>query len=73
MTDAELENRYSYHAPFGDQAERYGRIRAKILETARLIHDHCPDSRERATALTALDSAMFNANAAIVRTEKPPA
>lgn len=72
MTDAELENRYSYHALFGDQAERYGRIRAKVLETARLIRDHCPDSPERVTALTALDSVMFNANAAIARNEKPP-
>ena len=65
----EIENRYCYHAPKGDQPERYQRIRAKILETAALIVDLTPGSREQSVALTALDTAMFNANAAIARNE----
>lgn len=68
-TDEQLENRYSYHAPKGDQAERYAKIRAAILETAKLIRDLTPCSPEQSTAFTALDSAMFNANAAIARNE----
>lgn len=72
MTDAELTNRYSYHAPFGDQADRYNRIRAQVLETAKLIRDLCPDSRERATAFTHLDAVMMFANASIARNETMP-
>jgi hypothetical protein len=68
-TDQDLENRYSYHAPKGDQVERYGAIRSKILETARFIRDNTPCSPEQALALNALDSAMFLANAAIARRE----
>ena len=64
-----LNNRFNYHAPKGDQAERYAAIRAKILETAKLIASLTPESREQSSALTALDSAMFNANAAIARNE----
>ena len=73
MTDAELENRFSYHAPFGDQIERCGEIRAGALVLAKLIRDKCPDSRERATALTHLDAVMFYGNAAVARNEVPPA
>lgn len=71
-TDQQLENRYTYHAPFGDQVERYAVIRAQILETAKLIRDLTPCSREQSCAFAALDEAMFNANAAIARNEKPP-
>lgn len=73
MTDAELENRYTYHPPVGDQADRYARIRAKVLETAKLVCALCPDSSERRVALMYLDQVMFNANAAIARHETPPA
>lgn len=65
----ELANRYSYHAPKGDQPERYTRIRAKCLELARVIAEDTPASREQSTAFTALDTVMFNANAAIARNE----
>ncbi len=68
-SDDELANRYSHHAPKGDQAERYTAVRAKILETARLIRDLTPCSPEQARALNALDEAMMLANAAIARRE----
>lgn len=68
-TDEQLENRYRYHAPKGDQTERYAAVRAKILETAKFIRDNTPCSPEQARAFNALDDAMFLANAAIARNE----
>jgi hypothetical protein len=67
--DPELENRYSYHTPKGDQVERYAKIRASCLELAYLIKDLTPRSREQAVAFTHLDEVMYNANAAIARNE----
>ncbi len=61
--------RFEYHAPRGDQAIRYGEIRAKILHLAVFISERAPTSRELSTALTHLDAVMFYANAAIARNE----
>lgn len=68
-TDEDLTSRYAYHAPKGDQVERYAAIRAKVLETAMLVRDLTPCSPEQARALNALDEAMMLANAAIARNE----
>jgi ubiquinone biosynthesis protein Coq4 len=67
----ELRNRFTYHAPQGDQAERYGEIRAKALEFAELICERTVASREQSLALTKLDEVVFFANAAIARREGP--
>lgn len=68
-TDAQLENRYTYHAPKDGQAERYAAIRAKVLETAKFIRDNTPCCPEQSRAFNALDDTMFLANAAIARNE----
>lgn len=68
-TDEQLSHRYCYHAPKGDQVERYAAIRGKILETAKLIRDLTPCCPEQTRAFNALDEAMFLANAAIARGE----
>jgi len=68
-TTEQLYNRFSYHAPKGDQAQRYEKIRAVILYTAKLCVDLTPCSPEQALALNALDQAMFLFNAAIARSE----
>lgn len=65
----ELRRRYSYHAPIGNQAERYAAIRAEIEKLAVFIAERAPVSRELSTAFTHLDSVMFYANAAIARNE----
>lgn len=67
MDDAELLNRFSHHPPTPEQLELYKVIRHSCFRLARIIRKVCPDSRERATALTNLDQVMFNANAAIAR------
>ncbi len=65
-----LENDYCYHAPIGDQVERYQRIRDKAKELAYIIVAHTPVSREQSVALTNLEQAVMMANAAIARNEK---
>jgi hypothetical protein len=63
----DLESRFTYHAPNGDQAERYRILRGEALVLARLIVQSCPSSAERSTALTHLDACVMFANAAIAR------
>lgn len=64
-----LRNRFSYHAPKGDQTQRYESIRAGCLELALNIVALTPGSPEQSLALNALDQVMFLANAAIARRE----
>lgn len=67
LSDQEIENRFTYHAPTGDQPQRYEQLRAKAKELAFLIRDLCPDSRERSVAMTDLESCVMWANASIAR------
>lgn len=65
----ELDARFTYHAPRGDQQTRFIVIRAIAKELGRAITRWCPPSRERELALTALDTVVMWANAAIARRE----
>lgn len=66
---ARIENDFTYHAPKGDQQERHVLIRETAKKLARVLVENCPQSRELSVALTALEAAVFNANAAISRNE----
>ena len=66
---AELEQRFTYHPPKGDQAVRYSELRRRALDFARVIDDLAPDSREKSLAVTELEAAVMWANAAIARRE----
>lgn len=68
-TFEQLSNRYTYHAPKGDQQQRYETIRAVILGAAKIGVENSPCSPEQTRALNALDEAMFLFNAAIARNE----
>lgn len=65
--DEALENRFTYHAPNATQANFFPSVRDSLLATAKHIRDCTPFSREQSLALTALEEAMFWANAAIAR------
>ena len=69
MDTRDLENRFSYHPPKGDQAVRYGELRAKAKELAIVINELSPDSREKSLAITHLEDAIMWANASIARNE----
>lgn len=70
ITNDELENRFSYHKPFGDQPERYVKIRDTAKELAIVILDCTPESREQSLALTNLEECVMWANAGIARRER---
>lgn len=65
----QIENAFTYHAPKGDQSQRYEAIRARAKELAAFIYENTPVSREQSLALTQLETAIMWANAAIARNE----
>lgn len=65
----ELDNRFTYHPPKGDQTERYVALREKAKDLATTIYKCCPPSRERATAITELTVVSMLANASIAINE----
>lgn len=69
MHPDELDVRFTYHTPKGNQPHRYVDLRSKAKELAALILSSTPESREQSLAITALEEAVFWANAAIARRE----
>jgi hypothetical protein len=65
--NAKLENNFKYHAPKEGQPEIYVKIREKAKEFAYLIEEVCPESREKALAITKIEESVFWANAGIAR------
>lgn len=64
---ARLENDYVYHPARPDQLNRYGQLRAAAKSLAYMICAYTPESREQSLALTSLETAIMQANAAIAR------
>lgn len=67
MDTQELDKRFTYHAPKGDQPEKYEQIRSFAREFANMLEGICPDSREKSLAMTNLEQAVMWANASIAR------
>ena len=67
MTTPDLEKRFTYHPPKGEQPALYEKIRFNGRNLAEMIDEECPDSREKSLALTKLEEAVMWANAAIAR------
>lgn len=67
----ELLQRFTYHAPFGNQVARYGELRSTGLVLAHLVLTQTPPGREQSLAITNIEQAIFWANAAIARNEFP--
>jgi len=64
---ADIENRFTYHSPKEGQPEKYEALRGSAkLMGFQIIHN-CPESRERALALTHLEESVMWGNAAIAR------
>ncbi|HEY4722171.1 MAG TPA: hypothetical protein VII92_10015 [Anaerolineae bacterium] len=64
-----LDSAFVYHAPKGDQPQRYIELRDKAKELAELMTSLCPPSRELSLAITNLEQAIMWANASIARNE----
>ena len=69
MEIKELETRFTYHAPKGNQPTKYVSIRTLGINMAIGINEFCPDCRELSLAITKIEEAVFWANAAIARRE----
>lgn len=67
MTDPDLENRFTYHAPKPGQPQVYEHLRDVAKDLAYVIKREVPNSREQSLALTKLEEAIFWANAGIAR------
>lgn len=67
--DGELATRFTYHAPKGDQTERYQTIRDQAHILALHIDELAPDGDEKDLAVRSLEQAVMWANAAIARRE----
>ena len=62
-----IENNFKYHTPIESQPEKYNKIREKAKELAYIIEEVCPNSREKALAMTKLEEASMWANTSIAR------
>ena len=67
MDRQELVNRFTYHAPQGDQPARYTQLRGYGLVMASLIEYLVPESRERDMAIERVEEAIMWGNAGIAR------
>lgn len=70
MEVRDLENRFTYHPPVNDQADKYNTIRNIALQFALVINQIAPKSREKSLAITHLQETVMWANAAIACNEK---
>lgn len=67
MDTADLENRFTYHAPPPENTQKFVQIRGEVRRVAELLNDLCPESREKSLAVTHLEDAVFWAIASIAR------
>jgi hypothetical protein len=65
ISDAQLGNWFSYHAPKGTQQERYVKIREYGLYLAKCIRDNTPIGADQTAAIRKVREAVMTANAAI--------
>lgn len=63
----EITSRFSFHKPDEQGVRDMRTIRRLVRQLAYHIELICPESREKATALTNLATVMMNANSAIVQ------
>jgi hypothetical protein len=70
MTNEDLKNRFTYHAPKTDAAMYFSDIRNTAHKFACVINNVCPEGREKSLAVTKIEEAVMWANAAIVREVK---
>lgn len=69
MTQQEIENRFTYHKPIGNQPQRYEGLRNTAKHLAELANMLCPESREKSHGMTQLEDAVMWFNASIARNE----
>jgi hypothetical protein len=61
-TSEELDNIFTYHAPVGNQVERYQKIREAAKNLAQVIVDNTSPSPEQTLAVREVEMACMRAN-----------
>ena len=64
-TDAELEDRFRYHAPTTEAARRHNALTETLLLAAKAVRDLVPPGRGQSVALTKLEEARMWGNQGI--------
>ena len=67
VDQAEIDRRFDYHAPDGPKRIMHEDVRTSVKHVAVDFVAMLPEGREKSLALTALEEALFWANAAIAR------
>lgn len=65
MTNADLENWFTYHSPTAEQTDHYLAIRSAALTFASIVLEHTPSSADQTAAIRKIREAVMTANAAI--------
>jgi len=65
ISNEELENWFTYHAPNTGQLIRYGLIRQAAKAFATVIRDNTPSCVDQSAAIRKIREAVMTANAAI--------
>ncbi len=71
--ESDINNWFVYHAPQGDQLDRYVSIRDKAKELALHVLDCTPICLEQTMAIRKIREVVMMANAAIACNETPSA
>ena len=69
MTNAELDNIFTYHAPKGDQTIRYQKIREAGKQLAQVILECTPVCADQTAAIRKVRESIMTSNAAIAINE----
>lgn len=64
-TDAELDNRFRYHAPTPEKIKAHAQVTELTLALAKTLRDLLPEGRNLALTLTHLEDVRMRANMAI--------
>lgn len=68
----DLDNLFTYHAPFGDQAARYEKISLAAKEFARVVMENTPKCADQTFAIRKIIDARMSANMTISLNEEKP-
>jgi hypothetical protein len=71
ITQADIDNRFDYHAPNPRKVILHENVRMAVKAIAEYLVNTCPPGRDLSRAIADLEDAMFHANAAIARAPEP--
>lgn len=60
-----IDEIFTYHAPVGDDPQKYEKIRSKAKELANVILENTPECADQTAAIRQLREAVMTANASI--------